>query len=205
MKASVPIICKCCVQSLNLFYSRRWPSKQKIWRFPSRSLQESWMNYERNSRGKPASDQVWKSRTTRYWRGLRRWKWSWKRKGVRYVYLKFIYTERKRFFLRSLSLLSVNIKLDSLWTHLEVISLSLLRQYKRILTVVRAHLHQASASTLRQLCDDACDSVLIENNGVKNGVATIFKWLHWFQWEQNLKSNRRVVAVWTLTLGVNRP
>ena len=27
-------------------------------------------------------------------------------------------------------------------------------------------LHQASASTLRQLCDDASDSVLIENNGV---------------------------------------
>ena len=30
----------------------------------------------------------------------------------------------------------------------------------------RAHLHQASASTLRQLSDDTCDSVLIENNGV---------------------------------------
>ena len=32
--------------------------------------------------------------------------------------------------------------------------------------IVRARLHQASASTLQQLCDDACDSVLIENNGV---------------------------------------
>ena len=31
---------------------------------------------------------------------------------------------------------------------------------------VRAHLHQASASTLRQFSDNACDSVLIENNGV---------------------------------------
>ena len=31
---------------------------------------------------------------------------------------------------------------------------------------VRARLHQASASMLRQLCDDACDSVRIENNGV---------------------------------------
>ena len=31
---------------------------------------------------------------------------------------------------------------------------------------LRAHLHQASVSTLRQLCDDASDSVLIENNGV---------------------------------------
>ena len=31
---------------------------------------------------------------------------------------------------------------------------------------IRARLHQTSASTLRQLCDDANDSVLIENNGV---------------------------------------
>ena len=31
---------------------------------------------------------------------------------------------------------------------------------------VRARLHQASSSTLRQLCDDASDTVLIENNGV---------------------------------------
>ena len=31
---------------------------------------------------------------------------------------------------------------------------------------LRARLHQASASTLRQLCNDACNSVLIENNGV---------------------------------------
>ena len=31
---------------------------------------------------------------------------------------------------------------------------------------IRAHLHQASASMLRQLSDEACDSVLIENNGV---------------------------------------
>ena len=32
--------------------------------------------------------------------------------------------------------------------------------------MVRAHLHQASASTLQQLSDDTCNSVLIENNGV---------------------------------------
>ena len=31
---------------------------------------------------------------------------------------------------------------------------------------LRARLHQASASTLRQISDDACKSVLIENNGV---------------------------------------
>ena len=34
--------------------------------------------------------------------------------------------------------------------------------------LLRVCLHQASAlaSTLQQLCNDACDSVLIENNGV---------------------------------------
>ena len=31
---------------------------------------------------------------------------------------------------------------------------------------LRTRLHQASTSTLRQLCDDASDTVLIENNGV---------------------------------------
>ena len=31
--------------------------------------------------------------------------------------------------------------------------------------MLRAHLHQASASMLRPLCDDASDSVLIEING----------------------------------------
>ena len=31
---------------------------------------------------------------------------------------------------------------------------------------LRAHLQQASASMLPQLCNDACDSVLIENNVV---------------------------------------
>ena len=49
--------------------------------------------------------------------------------------LRYIYTERKRFFLWSLSLLNVNIKLDFLWTHLEAMSLSLSRQYKRTLTI----------------------------------------------------------------------
>ena len=41
----------------------------------------------------------------------------------------------------------------------------------------RAHLHQASASTLRQLCDEASDSVLIENNGVvlEWGLQPIFE------------------------------
>ena len=39
----------------------------------------------------------------------------------------------------------------------------------------RACLHQASATTLRQLCDDANNTVLIENNGVtRKWVATPF-------------------------------
>ena len=32
--------------------------------------------------------------------------------------------------------------------------------------VIRVRLQQASASTLRQLCNDASDTILIENNGV---------------------------------------
>ena len=58
-------------------------------------------------------------------------------------------SERKRdFFLWSLSLLSVNIKLESLWTHLEAISLSLSPQYKRTLTCC-AGSHEANARQTR--------------------------------------------------------
>ena len=32
--------------------------------------------------------------------------------------------------------------------------------------LIRARLHQTSVSTLRQLCNDTSDSLLIENNGV---------------------------------------
>ena len=56
-------------------------------------------------------------------------------------YLRFIYTQRKRtrkqiFSFDISSLLNVSIKLDSVWTHLEVMSLSpsLSRQYKPTLT-----------------------------------------------------------------------
>ena len=70
-------------------------------------------------------------------------------------------------------------------------------------SIVRAHLHQASAPTLRQLCDDACDSVLIENNGVApewvcnpfSSDSTVFN-------ENRIAS---VIAELTLTLGVNGP
>ena len=41
---------------------------------------------------------------------------------------------------------------------------------------VRAHLHQASKSTLRQLCDDASDTALIENNVMsRKWVATTLR------------------------------
>ena len=60
--------------------------------------------------------------------------------------------------------------------------------------VLRARLHQASGSTLRPLCDDASDSVLIEINGrLKMGCKPI------------LEHHCRVVATLTLTLGVNGP
>ena len=42
------------------------------------------------------------------------------------------YDSESNFFLWSLSLLSVNIKLDALWTHLEVMSISLPFQHKRV-------------------------------------------------------------------------
>ena len=65
---------------------------------------------------------------------------------------------------------------------------------------VRAFLHQVSASTLRQRCDDASDTVLMENNGVAP------------EWgcNQSLRDitvlcNCRVVAMLMLTLGVNGP
>ena len=40
-----------------------------------------------------------------------------------------------------------------------------IKRYIIIDTMVRAHLYQASASTLRPLCDEASDSALIEING----------------------------------------
>ena len=42
--------------------------------------------------------------------------------------------------------------------------------------MVKARLHQASVSTLRQLCNDTSDSVLIETMELlENGVATYFQ------------------------------
>ena len=68
---------------------------------------------------------------------------------------------------------------------------------------LRARLHQESASKLRQLCDDACDSVFIENSGVaRKWVATPF-------WSDSIVFNENriasVIAAFTLTLGINGP
>ena len=66
-----------------------------------------------------------------------------------------------------------------------------------------ASLHQASASMLRQLCDDASDTVLIENNRVlsEQGCNPISSDSIVF----NENSIASIVAALTLTLGVNGP
>ena len=57
---------------------------------------------------------------------------------------------------------------------------------------LRVCLHQASASTLRQLCDNASDSVLIQINGDARKKP-----------KPILERCRRVVEALTLTLGIN--
>ena len=69
---------------------------------------------------------------------------------------------------------------------------------------VRARSHRASESTVQQLCDDASDTVLIENNGVApKRVATPI-------WSDSIVFNENSIAsviteLLTLTLGVNGP
>ena len=72
---------------------------------------------------------------------------------------------------------------------------------------LRARLHQASASTLQQLCHDASVTALIENDGVaQKWVATQF-WRDFIVFNENQYwyHHCRVVAALTLTLGVNGP
>ena len=58
--------------------------------------------------------------------------------------------------------------------------------------LLRARLHQVSASTLWQLSDDAKDSVAPDW-----GLKPILKQLHCFQWEQNSERHCRVDAdIW---------
>ena len=68
-----------------------------------------------------------------------------------------------------------------------------------------AHLHQASASRLRQLCNDASNSVLIEIRGVAwKWVANPFLSASCFLWEQNCKRCCSIEAdawcKWALTI-----
>ena len=68
---------------------------------------------------------------------------------------------------------------------------------------LRARLHQASPSTLRQLCDDACDSVVIEINGIAP------EWVcNPFSSDPTVFHENRIVSVIAalkLTLGINGP
>ena len=67
--------------------------------------------------------------------------------------------------------------------------------------VLRARLHQTSVLTLQQLCNDASNTALIENNGVT------LKWVATLFWSDSIDSNdssiSRVITALTLTLGVN--
>ena len=67
----------------------------------------------------------------------------------------------------------------------------------------RAYLHQASASTLRQLCDGISDTVLIENNGVTPEWGCNPFWMDCIVFNQS--SIASVIAVLMLTLSVNEP
>ena len=53
---------------------------------------------------------------------------------------------------------------------------------------LRFHIHRASASTLRQLCDDASNTVLIENNGV------IQKWVSTPIWGNSIIFNENRIT-----------
>ena len=46
---------------------------------------------------------------------------------------------------------------------------------------LRVQLHQTSESMLRQCCEDASDTVLIENKSLENGLQLILEQVHCFQ------------------------
>ena len=68
---------------------------------------------------------------------------------------------------------------------------------------LRAHIHQVSASMLQQLCDDATDTVLIENNGVAQKWVATPIWSDSIVFYENIIAS--VIAELSLTLGVNGP
>ena len=68
---------------------------------------------------------------------------------------------------------------------------------------LRDHIHQASVSMLQQLCDDASDTVLIENNGVTQKWVATPIWSDSTVFDENIIAS--VIAELSLTLGVNGP
>ena len=86
---------------------------------------------------------------------------------------------------------STFIKLSSHWLRLKlslcymwlIVEKNGLKLIQSTLTSLRACLHQASASTLRQLCNDASNSVLTENNGItqKMGCNPNLEWFYCFE------------------------
>ena len=78
---------------------------------------------------------------------------------------------------------------------------------KSISVNLRAHLHQTSVSTLQQLCDDASDSVLIENNGVTAewGCNSFSSDSIVFNENRIVQPHGRVVTALLLMLSVNGP
>ena len=102
----------------------------------------------------------------------------------RKVHLHCVKANAKAIFLWCLSLLNVNIKFDSLWTHLEAMSLSLSRQYKGTLTlrktnsdllllnmqskltVFKVKIHCQYKRTLTQRTDKTVDYVFTVRNVV---------------------------------------
>ena len=74
----------------------------------------------------------------------------------------------------------------------------------------KARLHQASASMQSQHCDDTCDIVLIEINGVTpKWAAAPFRSVsicfHWFEWELCCEHHHSVDSALTLSPGVSGP
>ena len=84
---------------------------------------------------------------------------------------------------------------------LDLSSMDTSTQFFQSKRIIRTHLYQASASTLWQCCNDACDSVLIENSGVA------WKWVANPIWSDSMFSMgiTNVIAALMLTLSINGP
>ena len=61
---------------------------------------------------------------------------------------------------------TINDPVKIVWSYCTIGGQSIKSKVRAQRSVSRARLHQGSALTLQQLCDDSSNSVLIENNGV---------------------------------------